>query len=424
MIQTLNFFAPYHSLACHHENQLTRALLVVLRYSPLAHSVWLRMVEPGERLENLPPARFRTQQSQLVKPRARDANAEEATIRGLSVWLAPDPGRQHAAVTATERRQILDGIVEYGDKLVVAIENKIRAGAASGQPTSINIGEAAVDFDPRVRTVAWQELLEAFADVSLRGLVMGPEQKLLDDFLEFAEHHFPQIGPYSTLRRAAASRARVARRLDAVLAAATGVEERARQDAVSRALPPHPDDVQRSVGLVFLDQHRDSGDVRLRVYPGDTLSQAKVLYARPDAVRGLLAMDGWKVRPNHHWGFMTSGYCWSHGSISAANYIEHWIGHIRKTGGVPRSDWDAEWTQLEALGIVAPSDRPEFERRFVHTRIGKAYPRPGLRCEYAWPLETAIALDDAGRFVETVRDAIAGLLTQLGELCPLPHPER
>jgi hypothetical protein len=384
---------------------------------------WLHMVDPGERLTSLPSARFRTQQSQLVKARGVGASAEEDTIRGLSVWLAPDPGRQHAAVTATERRQILDGIIEYGDELVVAIENKIRSGVVSGQPTSINIGDAAVEFDPRVRTVAWQELLEAFADISLRGLVTGPEQKLLDDFLDFAEHHFPQVGPYSTLRRAAAAPARVARRLDAVLAAATGIEERARQDSVSRRLPPAQDGLPRTLEMVFLDQNPETGDVRLRFYPGDTLTQAKALYARPDAVRGLLRMDGWKVRPNHHWGFMTSGFCWSHGSVDVVDYIDFWIANIKTTRAVRRDDWQKEWARLEALRIVAPGDWPEFDRRFVQTKIGKAYPRPGLCCQYTWPLDTAIALDDAGRFVESVRAAISALLLQLEEECSLPQQE-
>jgi hypothetical protein len=420
-MQPLNFFAPYESLACHHENQLTRALLVVLRYSPIAHALWLRMVEPSLHLEALPPARFRTQQSQLVKRRVRDTSVDEDVIRGLSVWLAPEPSRQHAPVTVSERRQILDGIIEYGDDLVVAVENKIRSGMASDQPSSINVGDAAVDFDPRVRTVEWQHLLATFADASLRGLVSGAEQKLLDDFLEFVEHHFPQVGPYSTLRRAAASRARVARRLDAVLAAATGIEERARQDVVSRRLPAHPEGRQRSVEMIFLDQHPDSGDIRLRIYPGDTLSQAKALYARADAVRGLLSMPGWKVRPNHHWGFMTSGYCWSHGTIDASDYIEHWIASIGKTGAVPRSAWEEEWARLEKLGIVATKDWPEFERRFVKTKIGKAIPRPGLCCEFRWFLENAIMLDDSGHFVKTVRNMIDDLLTQLREPGTLPH---
>jgi hypothetical protein len=65
----LNFFRPFERLAPNHENELTRALLVVLRLSPLAHVVWLRYVAPDRQLEQLPPAEFDT--SSAPDPRIR-----------------------------------------------------------------------------------------------------------------------------------------------------------------------------------------------------------------------------------------------------------------------------------------------------------------------------------------------------------------
>ena len=40
---TLNFFDPNPDIPAHHENQLTRAFLVVLRMSPAAHQEWLSL---------------------------------------------------------------------------------------------------------------------------------------------------------------------------------------------------------------------------------------------------------------------------------------------------------------------------------------------------------------------------------------------
>lgn len=39
-----NAFETFSSAATGHENQLTRALLVLLRLSPMAHQVWLRQL--------------------------------------------------------------------------------------------------------------------------------------------------------------------------------------------------------------------------------------------------------------------------------------------------------------------------------------------------------------------------------------------
>jgi len=47
----LNFFLPFRRLEPNHENQLTRALLVVLRLSPMAHTAWLRLVAPDNATE-------------------------------------------------------------------------------------------------------------------------------------------------------------------------------------------------------------------------------------------------------------------------------------------------------------------------------------------------------------------------------------
>ncbi len=49
----LNFFSPYERLVAGHENQLTRALLLVLRMSPLAHVEVLRLVDPRRSLGSL-----------------------------------------------------------------------------------------------------------------------------------------------------------------------------------------------------------------------------------------------------------------------------------------------------------------------------------------------------------------------------------
>jgi hypothetical protein len=39
------FFEPWERIPANHENQLTRALLVVLRYCPIAHQAWLSLVD-------------------------------------------------------------------------------------------------------------------------------------------------------------------------------------------------------------------------------------------------------------------------------------------------------------------------------------------------------------------------------------------
>jgi hypothetical protein len=87
----LIFFVPYEKAAAWHENQLTRALLVVLRYSPMAHQAWLRMVAPEHPLHNLSKAEFATQRQHVL---GIDSEVPEGeAVLGISVWLARTPCR-------------------------------------------------------------------------------------------------------------------------------------------------------------------------------------------------------------------------------------------------------------------------------------------------------------------------------------------
>lgn len=88
MDRHLNFFVPYENAAAWHENQLTRALLVVLRYSPMAHQAWLRLVAPEKHLHDLSKADFATQRRRVLS--TDTALPEGEVVPGISVWLAPD----------------------------------------------------------------------------------------------------------------------------------------------------------------------------------------------------------------------------------------------------------------------------------------------------------------------------------------------
>jgi hypothetical protein len=58
MQDRLNFFEPWQRLPAYHEDQLTRALLVVLRYCPMAQQAWLSLVECDRALHSVAPSHF------------------------------------------------------------------------------------------------------------------------------------------------------------------------------------------------------------------------------------------------------------------------------------------------------------------------------------------------------------------------------
>ncbi len=298
MIDHLNPFVPYDKAPASHENQLTRALLILLRFCPAAHQAWLNLAAPDEYLYRLPQAKFATQRRQIL-----DAQVEEGeSVRGISVWLAPDAEEVDAPVAASDRQQMLDGIVTYGSELVVVVESKVVWGEVTEQPIRINLHENPVIFEGKPRSVSWQALLSTFADLAERQIVSGAERLLIDDFLELANEHFPWLGPYSSLERCGEHADRLRRRLDTVQAEAVGNQE-------GKGVGWRNLSGTSKITMAWLGLDVERSAVSLRMYPADTLGQARVFYKD----RSL-----------------------------------YWANNIEVTRELARENWQAYWLELES----------------------------------------------------------------------------
>lgn len=85
------------------------ALLVVLRYSPMAHTAWLRLVARERALQQLPVAEFRTQTRAV-----RHAGEDDEPADLVSVFLTPEAPLTDGDVVITEsdRTQVLDAVID------------------------------------------------------------------------------------------------------------------------------------------------------------------------------------------------------------------------------------------------------------------------------------------------------------------------
>ena len=111
-LSRVNFLVPFESAPAGHENQLTRALLVVLRYSPMAHQAWLGLVAPEQRLHDLSKAEFATQRQRVLGTETDLPDVE--AVPGISVWLAPDAAPVNAAIEPSDRLNLFAKRLERG----------------------------------------------------------------------------------------------------------------------------------------------------------------------------------------------------------------------------------------------------------------------------------------------------------------------
>ena len=194
MHDRLNFFEPWERPA-NHENQLTRALLVVLRYCPIAHQAWLSLLDaasgptsddklPKLTLHSLPRPTFDTQRAQILGADGQPQTNEP--IRGISVLCSADATNDvPAVVLESDRGQVLDGIVRYGDDLVIVLESKLQEMVDDNQARNINLYGQPITLDSPLRKISWRNVLASFTDLAdqNRGLISGAEREILNDFL-------------------------------------------------------------------------------------------------------------------------------------------------------------------------------------------------------------------------------------------------
>ena len=171
----------------------------------------------------------------------------------------------------------------------------------------------------------------------------------------------------------------------------------------------------KRIHLAFAD-----GMVQLRMWPGDTLEQAKPLYADADVVRAVLALRerGWKVRPNFHWGYQQGGrgHRWPMpGTLSLDEYAAYWIEHAAGTWQQKPDRFDEYVTQLEADRVIDAEHRAQFRRIFQTKPLDHATPRPGLAARFDWPLEQATQLDSRHELTAVVLARVNEMLDALEE---------
>jgi len=440
----LNVFEPYGDLGRGHEDQLTRAAMIVLRLVPLAREALLH--EIGERSQSrLPDCAVDLQAAHLVDPSEEGASGGEVQRgRLVSVFLTPDfePPEIVQEVTDTDSGQRFDGVLRFDPELVVLLESKVcrkwakRNGYRVGE---LNLG--GVRFAQRRTCVLrWHDLLEAWWRLAEIGVLSPAEHALVQDMLSYAHQDFGHLLPFGSLRRVGADPTRRKWRLRSLLREATGIEpERVglvhvRLDKALGAL---------SLQRAALDIDEDDR-LTLHMWPGELKPQAEHLYAAGHADRlcelavrkgraagerepagehgagGGSHLPAWRVEPQPLLGFRnaprrTRVYLTC--TLDAPTYARRWEGEDWSHVGAHHRDCIRTelWPWLLERGYASERDAERLDpflralgRRFAHLR-------PSMHVARSWSWSDAERLEDEGRLVGEIRDAVNAVLAALEE---------
>jgi hypothetical protein len=435
----LNVFEPYRELGRSHEDQLTRAAMIVLRLVPMAREALLQAIgEPSQ--SRLPDCVVDMQATNLVDPTEENAaGGEVERERLVSVFLTPDtePVDVSPEITEIDRGQRFDGVLRFDPELVVVLESKVcrRWARRDGKRVAeMNLGGTRFEHS-RTCVLHWHDLLESWWRLVELGVLAPAEQAIVGDVLSYAHQDFGELLPYGTLRRVGVDPVRRKWRLRSLLAEASGIApERAglvhiRLDTAIGvgSLQRAALDVEDSADGPRGSPHRggQAGErLTLHLWPGELKPQAEHLYAggRAERLCDLVGQDGdsWQVRPQPLLGFRNAPVrtrVYLTCNLDPGEYARRWQGSDWKRVGAHHRNHVREqlWPWLLDRGYAEPGDEDRIEpflralgRRFAHLR-------PSMHVSRSWAWEQAERLDDEGLLVGEVRTAIDKVLELLDE---------
>ena len=332
-MERLNYFIPYQDKGAWHEDQLTRAFLVVVRLVPLALAGFLDLIRDQQvvrRSASKLPASTELLTSG-VEIETQKNSISQTTGRLVSVVMTDDDWTPKQDVVASDRGARYDGILSFDPSWIVVIENKPSSQNIWEEQIHPNLSENhKIEVDRVAIVLQWHNVIERLTTLVAANVLHGAERMIVDDFLQFVDEHFSSLNPYDTFGKCKNSVRLMERRCRSILeAVAPGrVNWHPGSGTYWILMLNQPAPIKRC-GLY---PDKDGTRIQAALYPGDTMSQARALFAylRQHGVDGLLGLTGreWEIAPNFHFGFIQKGF--GHGvktKLSLEEYVRYWMEH-------------------------------------------------------------------------------------------------
>lgn len=423
----LSIFRAY-SRPPNHEDQLTRATLIVMRLVPETHDVLLDLAGVSA-LAALPEPRFDLQTENLIPP-GIDAGQTNVT-KLVSIFLTPDESIESLdTVHESDRRARYDGVIQYGSALLIVLESKLFSGVSSKQVIQINPKGATWTSSTPLH-IKWHQLLDRWWDLSESPTIDVTRAEVIREFFDYAETYFGDLLPFTDLGRCKDNERRRLRRLRSVLQEATGLagttNPASTDPATGRKYPPGvnvklPEDQVTASDRVGMWIEDDA--VHVAMWLGELGRQYRHLYRHPSRVEALIALSdrpGWRLDANFHIGYRFSRsfqrwYPEQH--LSGADYARQWVIDVEHAGQRDRKQIKSksfqDWLVKRRYATKKDLDRLDTWLKQKSPRQ-KFHLRPSVQIVRSWRLEQAVTLDAQGRLSDEVKRSIDEILRALDE---------
>ena len=423
-MERLNYFSPYQDKGAWHEDQLTRAFLVVVRIVPLALSGFLDLIR-DEQASRGSAVKLPSSTELLANGfeiETQKNSIAQNTGRLISVVMTDEDWKPEQDVVASDRGARYDGILSFDPSWIIVIENKPSSHNIWEEQVHPNVPEVCeIEIDKVAVVLQWRNVIERLTTLVAAKVLAGAERMIVDDFLLFLDEQFSYLNPYDTFGKCKNLVPLLERRCGSILEA-----------VAPGRVNWHPAWGMRGMHSILLNKpaavercglypDEDGTRIKVELCPGDTMLQGRRLFGnlRQQGVDGLIVLKerGLKIAPNFHFGFIQKGF--GHGvktRLSLEEYIRYWMEHLPEIEQVSLM----EQTFVEALqefvgsGMMDRGDVSKVVAALPAPMAPSFNVIPGIKMLFSWPLGKAVEIDRRGGMVEEFKRTVNEALVACG----------
>ena len=423
----LNVFGDYLGSQPSTENRLTWALMNLIRISPIIRAAFLDLVRDKQE-RPIPALTALREQECVVQTQVGTLVATEGRL--VAIGITTEGEDVDAEIQSEDRNAIYDGVVTFiapesrqhqQESLTLTVESKLGSEVGSWQlnPSKASLGEEQqIEVDSQPVILAWRDIVSTLTDLELRGLVSPAEEVLIRDFIDYVSDNHPKLNPFDSFAVCRDDLDLLNRHCEAIL-------QKIDPEAWHRSSPFIAVEAS-SFKRIYLQADPDQEDARswwimLRLWPADTMTQAREFWSKVDAKRLLELHDkgkGWELWPNLHFSHRNYRHRVTT-PLSVDEYIKFWKSNEIEIATLRPDDSASylhNWNRLVAKRLISPDDVEPLEKKTTETNYPWFAMSPGLSISYEWSAKQAVQLDQDDAFVREVKERIREVTKTWGEV--------
>jgi len=419
----INYFEPYESKSPYHEDQLTRAFLIVLRYVPSAlmlfydsviRSIYQKSLEKNKNIE-LPSISELDLSKLNFETQTQSVDDAFKTNKIISVLITDEIFNIQKPISKSDRNARYDGVIYFSSDITLIIENKPShynvweeqlSPSAKSLPDDVEIIDIAA-------IIEWKSIIRNLNGIIKNNLISRAEKEIISDFLDFIDKNFPLLNPYDNFTDCKDNIELLNRRVKNLLINSIAINE---EDVGYHngwccyfLKTPFPEIWMIGFSIKEIDEK--DWKLAVEMWFGDTLSQSRELYKNKINFKDVLMLekDGWEYSSNFHISFMQKHLVWLDTPEEfKKKYIQYWIDNISKIKQYSKNELNSLIKELENKNVIEINNekKDEIKTRIMDTNRDKLYISPGIGFTFSFKSNFLKELDSKKELAEAIKNKI------------------